>query len=233
MKLIRKYIINYMDKVLWSTITIKVPSEMVELTKSGRVSIKKTLTKSMNISKSQKTPSIKLVASNVTKPEIVNTGKVWNVDELKTVMKKANALEKKNKDKPKLFEKKQPIPKEAPVPKVPKAPKVSKTQSMSPEELKATILSIFPDVINKQYQREYSGIKQFPPHISAEIQRGELELKELMKKKKKTQEEKDAIEELKQDISDNKDNLTMIQDKIARYEALFIDGKEPSIIIKR
>jgi hypothetical protein len=54
-----------------------------------------------------------------------------------------------------------------------------------------------------------------------------------MKKKKKTQEEKDAIEELKQDISDNKDNLTMIQDKIARYEALFIDGKEPNIIIKR
>jgi hypothetical protein len=225
-----------MDKVLWSTITIKVPSEMVELTKSGRVSIKKTLTKSMNISKSQKTPSIKLVASNVTKPEIVNTGKVWNVDELKTVMKKANALEKKNKDKPKLLGKKQPIPKEAPVskePKVPKAPKASKTQSMSPEELKATILSIFPDVINKQYQREYSDIKQFPPHISAEIQRGELELKELMKKKKKTQEEKDAIEELKQDISDNKDNLTMIQDKIARYEALFIDGKEPNIIIKR
>jgi len=154
MKLIRKYIINYMDKVLWSTITIKVPSEMVELTKSGRVSIKKTLTKSMNISKSQKTPSIKLVASNVTKPEIVNTGKVWNVDELKTVMKKAN-------DIPKLFGKKQPIPKEAPVPKVPKvpkAPKASKTQSMSPEELKATILSIFPDVINKQYQREYSDI---------------------------------------------------------------------------
>jgi hypothetical protein len=186
----------------------------------------------MNISKSQKTPSIKLVASNVTKPEIVNTGKVWNVDELKMVMKKANALEKKNKDKPKLFGKKQPILKEAPapapkVPKVPKASKAPKTQSMSPEELKATILSIFPDVINKQYQREYSDIKQYPPHISAEIQRGELELKELMKKKKKTQEEKDAIEELKQDISDNKDNLTMIQDKIARYEALFIDGKEP------
>jgi hypothetical protein len=227
-----------MDKVLWSTITIKVPSEMVELTKSGKVSIKRTLTKSMNVSKSQKTPSIKLVASNVTKPEIVNTGKVWNVDELKTVMKKANALEKKNKDKPKLFGKKQPIPKEAPAPvpkapKAPKAPQASKTQSMSPEELKATILSIFPDVMNKQYQREYSDIKQFPPHISAEIQRGELELKELMKKKKKTQEEKDAIEELKQDISDNKDNLTMIQDKIARYEALFIDGKEPNIIIKR
>ena len=112
-----------MDKVLWSTITIKVPSEMVELTKNGKVSIKKTLTKSMNISKSQKTPSIKLVASNVTKPEIVNTGKAWNTDELKTVMKKANALEKKNKDKPKLFGKKQPIPKEAPAP-VPKVPKV-------------------------------------------------------------------------------------------------------------
>ena len=34
-----------MSKVLWHTMTIKVPSEMVEITKTGKVSIKKTLTK--------------------------------------------------------------------------------------------------------------------------------------------------------------------------------------------
>ena len=52
-----------MSKVLWHTLTIKVPSEMVEITKTGKVSIKKTLTKMNNISKSNGYPSIKLVES--------------------------------------------------------------------------------------------------------------------------------------------------------------------------
>ena len=43
-----------MSKTLWHTITIKVPAEMVEMTKAGKVSIKKTLTKTLNISKSNK-----------------------------------------------------------------------------------------------------------------------------------------------------------------------------------
>jgi hypothetical protein len=33
-----------MSKTLWHTIQIKVPKEMVELTKSGKIAIKKTLT---------------------------------------------------------------------------------------------------------------------------------------------------------------------------------------------
>ena len=72
-----------MSKTLWHTIQIKVPKEMVELTKSGKVSIKKTLTKTLNISRSQKTPAIKLIPSDVNKPHIVNDGKEWDVNVLK------------------------------------------------------------------------------------------------------------------------------------------------------
>jgi hypothetical protein len=88
-----------MSKTLWHTIQIKVPKEMVELTKSGKVSVKKTLTKTLNISRSQKTPAIKLIPSSDNKPHIVNDGKEWNVDMLKERMAKARAMRKKNADK--------------------------------------------------------------------------------------------------------------------------------------
>jgi hypothetical protein len=88
-----------MSKTLWHTIQIKVPKEMVELTKSGKVSVKKTLTKTLNISRSQKTPAIKLIPSDVNKPHIVNDGKEWNIDVLKERMAKARAMRKKNENK--------------------------------------------------------------------------------------------------------------------------------------
>ena len=85
-----------MSKTLWHTIQIKVPAQMIELTKAGKVSIKKTLTKTFNISKSQKKPAIKLIPADINKPQIVNDGKEWNIEELKSQMVKANALAKKN-----------------------------------------------------------------------------------------------------------------------------------------
>ena len=88
-----------MSKTLWHTIQIKVPKEMVELTKSGKVSVKKTLTKTLNISRSQKTPAIELIPSNDNKPQIVNDGKEWNIDVLKERMAKARAMRKKNINK--------------------------------------------------------------------------------------------------------------------------------------
>ena len=88
-----------MSKTLWHTIQIKVPKEMVELTKSGKVSVKKTLTKTLNISRSQKTPAIKLIPSDVNKPHIVNDGKEWNIDALKERMTKSRAMRKKNANK--------------------------------------------------------------------------------------------------------------------------------------
>ena len=36
-----------MSKTLWHTITIKVPAEMVEMTKAGKVSIKKNINKNI------------------------------------------------------------------------------------------------------------------------------------------------------------------------------------------
>jgi hypothetical protein len=84
------------SKKLWHTIQIKVPAEMVELTKAGKVSVKKTLTKTLNISKSQKKPAIKLIPSDGNKVEIINDGKEWDIEELKKRMLKAKQLEKKN-----------------------------------------------------------------------------------------------------------------------------------------
>ena len=87
-----------MDKLLWNTLTIKVPEEMVTFTKTGKVSIKKTLTK-YGISRNQKQPSIKLIPSNDNKVHIVNEGKEWNVGELEDTMKKVKDMAKKNKDR--------------------------------------------------------------------------------------------------------------------------------------
>ena len=87
------------NKTLWHTITIKVPAEMVQLTKTGKISIKKTLTKTMNISKSEKQPSIKLVPSNTNKPEVINQGKEWDIKNLNEQMYKSNKLKKSNEGK--------------------------------------------------------------------------------------------------------------------------------------
>ena len=69
------------SKKMWSTIEIKVPSEMVEYNKKGKIMIKKTLTKTFNISKFQKKPSIKLVPSDSNKVEIVNEGTDFKKEE--------------------------------------------------------------------------------------------------------------------------------------------------------
>lgn len=89
---------NY-KKTLWNTIQIGVPAEMVDITKNGKVSVKKTLTKTSNISRSHKQPAIKLVPTNDGNVKVINTGKEWDIEELKKRTAKAKALEKKNKDK--------------------------------------------------------------------------------------------------------------------------------------
>jgi len=85
-----------MDRILWSTTTIKVPREMVNISKTGRVTLINTLTKTNNISRRQKQQAVKLVpADNF---QIIH-GKSWNVDALKEQVSKANALAKKNRGK--------------------------------------------------------------------------------------------------------------------------------------
>ena len=88
-----------MSKTLWHTIQIEVPKEMVNLTKKDKVVVKKSLTKTNNISKSNKEPSIKIIPGDTNKPKIISDGKEWNVEELKLKLKKAKELGKKNEGK--------------------------------------------------------------------------------------------------------------------------------------
>jgi hypothetical protein len=72
---------------------------MVKTTKNDKVVVQKTLTKSNNISKCNKEPSIKLIPGDTNKPIIISDGKEWNIEELKIRLKKSKALGKKNEGK--------------------------------------------------------------------------------------------------------------------------------------
>lgn len=72
-----------MDKILWHTMTIQVPGDMVHYTPGGRVSIKKTLTRLHGISRSARIPSINLVPSPDNKVHVVSQGNTYNVDDLR------------------------------------------------------------------------------------------------------------------------------------------------------
>ena len=97
-----------MSKTLWHTIKLEVPKEMVDITKNDKVVVKKSLTKTNNISKANKEPSIKIIPGDTNKPKIISDGKEWNIEELKLKMKKAKDLGKKNEGK----EYKKQIPKD-------------------------------------------------------------------------------------------------------------------------
>ena len=88
-----------MSKTLCHTIKLEVPKEMVNITKNDKVVVKKSLTKTNNISKSNKEPSIKIIPGDTNKPKIIDNGKEWNIEELKLKMKKAKDLGKKNEGK--------------------------------------------------------------------------------------------------------------------------------------
>ena len=85
-----------MSKILWHTLTIKVPSEMVTYTPKGKVSVKKTLTKMNHISSSQKKPAIKIIPSPDNNVHVIE-GKQWDPNELQARLKRANEMEAKNK----------------------------------------------------------------------------------------------------------------------------------------
>ena len=88
-----------MSKTLWHTIKLEVPKEMVNITKKDKVVVKKSLTKTNNISKSNNEPSIKIIPGDTNKPKIISDGKEWNVEELKIKMKKAKEVGRKNEGK--------------------------------------------------------------------------------------------------------------------------------------
>ena len=88
-----------MSKTLWKTVNIDVPKEMVDITKKGKITIKKTLTNTNNISKSNKEPSIILKAKDIDKPIIENSGKTYDIKDLKERVKKLRIWQKRMKIK--------------------------------------------------------------------------------------------------------------------------------------
>jgi len=77
-------------KPLWSTIQIKVPNEMLEITKKGRVTKRKTLTRTLNLSKAQKQSAITLIPADIQKAEIIHEGKLYNINDLRGSMRESN-----------------------------------------------------------------------------------------------------------------------------------------------
>jgi hypothetical protein len=86
------------DKVLWNSIQIQVPDQMFNITKTGKLSIRNTLTNTKNPSKSEGFASLQLIPSNVKKPKIINKGKKYNYEELQERLTKAKELSLKNKN---------------------------------------------------------------------------------------------------------------------------------------
>jgi len=81
---------------LWHTLTIQVPKEMITFTPSGRVSVRPTLTKLNNLSKSQGKTAIRLMKSPDNKAHIITDGKSYTKQDLKTRLVDATKKEQEN-----------------------------------------------------------------------------------------------------------------------------------------
>ncbi len=85
-----------MSKPFWHTINIQIPDKMIHTYKNGRMSIKPSLTRKGNVSKSNNEPSI-IIKSNSTieKPIIKDSGQLENVEAIKTRQKKLKMIKDK------------------------------------------------------------------------------------------------------------------------------------------
>jgi len=85
--------------VLWHTLTIQVPKDMITFTRTGRVSVRPTLTKLNNLSKSQGKTAIRLMKSPDDKAHIITDGKKYTHQELKGNLRQVDLMERVNKRK--------------------------------------------------------------------------------------------------------------------------------------
>ena len=82
-----------MSKVLWHTINIQIPDKMINVSKTGKMTIKKSLTTKGNISKSNNEPSVIIKTnSTIDKPIIKEYGKLENVEAIKLRQKKLKVI---------------------------------------------------------------------------------------------------------------------------------------------
>ena len=84
------------NKVLWHTIKLRIPSEMISIGKNGVMTVKQSLTKKNNIAKRLKEPSVILESDpNITEAKIIDKGDVENVDDIKERQGKLKRIRKK------------------------------------------------------------------------------------------------------------------------------------------
>ena len=84
---------------LWHTLTIQVPKDMITFTPSGRVSVRPTITKLHNLSKSQGKTAIRLMKSPDNKAHVITDGKTYTHQELKGNLRQVDLMESVNKRK--------------------------------------------------------------------------------------------------------------------------------------
>ena len=72
-----------MDKILWNTITIRVPENMIHYTPTGRITLQKSLTRLNNVSKRRRIQSINLVPSADNKVQVISQGNAYTPDALR------------------------------------------------------------------------------------------------------------------------------------------------------
>ena len=84
------------NKVIWHTIKLKIPSEMISIGKNGVMTVKQSLTKKNNIAKRLKEPSVILESDpNITEAQIIDKGDIENVDDVKVRQGKLKTIRKK------------------------------------------------------------------------------------------------------------------------------------------
>ena len=76
------------DKLLWSSVVIKVPSDFISVNSKGKIFIKPPLTKSKNIAKSKGQPAIKIITDDtINSVEIAEQGEYRNASSGPSVRK--------------------------------------------------------------------------------------------------------------------------------------------------
>ena len=119
-----------MSQTLWHTIHIQIPDKLLTVSKSGKVSLKQTLSKKGAISNSNKEPSIIISSSsNITKPHIISEGNEVNEIDLRNQKERERAIISFDKKQIKNSQKKQ-VELNA---KMAKLDKISQARKMAPE----------------------------------------------------------------------------------------------------
>ncbi len=80
-------------KVLWHTINIQIPDKMLNVSKTGTMTTRQSVTKTGNISKSNSEPYVIIKTKyTIDKPIIKDSGKVENVEAIKLRQEKLNLI---------------------------------------------------------------------------------------------------------------------------------------------